>query len=347
MTPAELTRQLKERAGELGFPLVGATRAVTPNGIPKLLEWLAKGYAGQMSYIEKRLPAYSDLNQILDGAKSLLVMAMPYQTVEPCELKPGHGRVSRYAWGNDYHEELWNRLDRLGAFLQELVPGSKFRGVTDSAPVMEREFAQLAGLGWIGKHTLLLNREQGSWFFLATLLTNVELEYDEPFQADHCGTCRACLDACPTGAFPEPHVLDATKCISYLTIETRGQLTDEEKPMIGEWLWGCDICQDVCPWNNKAPTTDDPAWQIQGSHDQLPLAEMFYWSDEKFRDEFRHTPLWRAKRRGLLRNAAIVLGNRPDPVSLPALQHGLNDKEEIVRDACIWALEKYEKSAHS
>jgi epoxyqueuosine reductase len=203
---------------------------------------------------------------------------------------------------------------------------------------MEREFAQLAGLGWIGKNTLLLNRELGSWFFLAVLLTDLELTYDQPFETDHCGTCRACLDACPTAAFPQPYVLDATKCISYLTIETKAAIAPELRGGLGDWFWGCDICQEVCPWNSQAPLSDDPAWQPLPNHDLVPLIELFHWSHERFQEEFRRTPLWRAKRRGLLRNAAIILGNQPLPEALAALRHGSNDSDPIVAEACAWAL---------
>jgi len=206
--------------------------------------------------------------------------------------------------------------------------------------LLEREFAQLAGLGWIGKNTLLLNKSFGSWFFLAALLTDQELVYDEPHATDHCGTCRACLDACPTDAFPQPYVLDATKCISYLTIELREQIPETLRAGMGDWVFGCDVCQDVCPWNNRVPTTNEPAFAPRPDNNPLQLAALFYLSDGQFRDRFRKTPLWRPKRRGILRNAAIVLGNQRAQTAVPALTHGLEDPDPLVQDSCRWALQQ-------
>ena len=265
------------------------------------------------------------------------MLALPYRTVEPPPPKPGVAHISRYAWGTtDYHDVIHDRLKRLAKVLNELVPGAVARGVVDSAPLLEREFAQLAGLGWIGKHTLVLNRQVGSYFFLAALLTDVELDYDEPHQTDHCGTCTACLDACPTQAFPQPGVLNATRCISYLTIELRGPIPADLRSGIGDWLFGCDVCQDVCPWNRKAPATCEPAFQpIEQSVDAVELLSI---SDEEFRRRFRHTPLWRSKRRGIVRNAAIVLGNQRRPETAPSLARALSDAEPLVRGAAAWAL---------
>ena len=224
--------------------------------------------------------------------------------------------------------------------LTEVRPDARVRGVVDTAPLLEREFAQLAGLGWIGKNTLLLNRQLGSWFFLAALLTDQELDYDTPQETDHCGTCRACLDACPTTAFVEPYVLDATRCISYLTIEQRGPIATELRAGIGDWVFGCDVCQEVCPWNRRVPVTTEPAFVPDPSQDPLALAELFFLSDTDFRTRFRHTPLWRAKRRGLLRNAATVLGNQRAGEATTALLHGLRDDEPLVREASAWALSR-------
>ena len=211
----ELTRELKQQASEMGFSLCGVCPAVAPPGAARLDEWLAAGYAGQMHYLADRREAYGDPNRVLDGVRSILMLAMNYRTAEPTALGAGQGRVSRYAWGEaDYHDLIHERLNQLAEFLHRRVPEARVRGVVDTAPLMEREFAQLAGLGWIGKNTLLLNRDEGSWFFLAALLTDLELIYDAPHETDHCGTCRACLDACPTDAFPQPYVLDASRCIT-------------------------------------------------------------------------------------------------------------------------------------
>ncbi len=342
MSHAELTHELKARAAELGFSLSGVCPAVAPPGARRLDAWLAAGYAGKMDYLAARREAYHDPNRVLDGARSIVMLAMNYRTAEPTEPTTGAGRVSRYAWGDsDYHDLIHERLKQLVDWLRQRVREAKIRGVVDTAPLLEREFAQLAGLGWVGKHTLLINRHQGSWFFLAALITDVELSYDTLHETDHCGTCRACLDACPTGAFPQPYVLDATRCISYLTIELRDAVPAELRSGIGDWLFGCDVCQDVCPWNSRAPLSRQADFAPGADSNPINLISLFDLDDATFRERFRHTPLWRPKRRGLLRNAAIVLGNRPTPAALPALIRGLSDAEPLVRGACAWALGQY------
>jgi epoxyqueuosine reductase len=340
-SPRTLTTALKGEAVRLGFDLAGACPAVTPAGAARLGEWLAAGYAGEMDYLQGRAGAYEHPRHVLDGVRSLLVLAMNYRTAEPAAASAGQGRVSRYAWGQDYHDLVHERLKSLAGFLRERVPEARVRGVIDTAPLLEREFAQRAGLGWIGKNTLVLNRKLGSWFFLAVLLTDAELEYDQPHEADHCGTCRACLDACPTGAFVDAYVLDSRRCISYLTIEHRSPVPEELRTGLGEWLFGCDVCQDVCPWNRQAPV--QPLAELQPLADANPvdLAELFDLDEAAFRRRFRHSPLWRPKRRGLLRNAALALGNRPTAGGLAALARGLEDAEPLVRGASAWALGRY------
>jgi epoxyqueuosine reductase len=345
MDMAELTTELKQRAAELGFSLSGVCPAVAPPGAARLDEWLAAGYAGEMRYLADRRDAYHDPRHVLDGARSVLMLAMKYDTAEPVPAGQGQGRVSRYAWGSvDYHDLVHDRLRSLADLLCRRVPTARVRGVVDTAPLLEREFAQLAGLGWIGKHTLLINRRAGSWFFLAALLTDVELAYDHPHQTDHCGTCRACLDACPTQAFAQPYVLDASRCISYLTIELREAIPAELRAGMGEWLFGCDVCQEVCPWNSHAELSREAEFAPLAKNNPVDLATLFDLDEAAFRQRFRHTPLWRPKRRGLLRNAAIVLGNRPDPTAVPALVKGLCDSEPLVRAACAWALGNYTES---
>jgi epoxyqueuosine reductase len=341
MPAPSLTAALKTEANRLGFELAGVCPAVTPSSIERFGEWLSAGYAGEMHYLSDRAEAYEHPRHVLDGARSILMLAMVYRTAEPAAPGAGEGRVSRYAWGDDYHLLIRERLNRLGDFLRREAPGARVRGVVDTAPLLEREFAQLAGLGWVGKNTLLLNKQLGSWFFLAALLTDQELDYDEPHAADHCGTCRACLDACPTGAFVEPYVLDARRCISYLTIELRGPISDNLRSGVGDWLFGCDICQDVCPWNHRVPLSTEPSFTPRANTNPIDVAALFALDDAAFRERFRHTPLWRAKRRGLLRNAAIVLGNRPHAAAIPALIRGLNDPEPLVRGASAWALRRY------
>jgi epoxyqueuosine reductase len=352
MDSHELTSKLKAEAFRLGFSRSGVAPAVAPSGAARLDDWLAAGYAGQMHYLADRRAAYQHPRYVLEGVRSILMLATEYRSAEPVVARAGEGRVSRYAWGAvDYHDLIHERLRNLSDSLTEWVPAAHVRGIVDTAPLLEREFAQLAGLGWIGKHTLLLNRERGSWFFLAALLTDVELNYDRPYQTDHCGTCRACLDACPTDAFPRPYVLDATRCISYLTIELRESIPIELRGKMGEWLFGCDVCQEVCPWNSHTESNRLSGVHPEANFEPCPennpvdLVSLFDMNDDAFRERFRHTPLWRAKRRGILRNAAILLGNRPTPDALTALVRGLNDSEPLVRAASAWALGNYDDAA--
>ncbi|MEX0585928.1 MAG: tRNA epoxyqueuosine(34) reductase QueG [Pirellulales bacterium] len=346
MTGAEITARLKAEAKALGFELAGACPAVAPDGVSKFFEWLNLGYAGEMDYLARRRDAYAHPEGVLPGARSLLVLAMNYRTTEPGPPKPGFGRVARYAWGAaDYHDLIHDRLEQLKQLLVRLAPGCAVRGVVDTAPLLEREFAVLAGLGWIGKNTLVLNQRLGSWFFLAVLLTDVELAYDEPSQTDHCGTCRACLDACPTGAFVDAYVLDARRCLSYTTIEQRTLPGEELRRAQGDWLFGCDICQEVCPWNRRAPATDEPAFAPDPETEPIELARLFDLDEAAFRRQFRHTPLWRPKRRGILRNAALALGSQRYLPATGALMRGLADAEPLVRAACAWALGQYATAA--
>ncbi len=342
----ELTVKLKQQAAGQGFSLCGVAPAVTPTGVARLDDWLSAGYAGQMQYLADRREAYDHPRHVLDGARSVVMLAMEYRSVEPKPPGQGEGRVSRYAWGaTDYHDLIRQRLDQLVDWFYEWEPTAHLRGIVDTAPLMECEFAQLAGLGWIGKNTLLLNRNRGSWFFLAALLTDRELAYDLPHESDHCGTCRACMDACPTGAFPQPYVLDASRCISYLTIELKEAIPTDLRSGVGDWLFGCDVCQEVCPWNEHAAAKPQALFEPLDGHNPTDLISLFDLTDGEFRNRFRRTPLWRPKRRGILRNAAIVLGNRPTPQALPALARGLNDTEPLVRGAAAWALGNYAEPA--
>ena len=336
----KLTVKLKHLAGELGFSLCGICPAVEPAGLAKFDEWLAAGYAGQMHYLGDRREAYAHPGQVLEGTRSVVMLAMPYHVdAGDYETTSGEGRVSRYAWGGvDYHDLVRERLHRLADAFREWVPEATTRGVVDTAPLLEREFAQMAGLGWIGKNTLLLSKHAGSYFFLAALLVDQELAYDAPHVTDHCGTCTACLDACPTDAFVEPYVLDARRCISYLTIELQDVIPVELRPGMGDWAFGCDVCQDVCPWNDKSPITTETAFFPQEDLRPLQLAALFDLDEKAFRSRFRKTPLWRSHRRGLLRNAAIVLGNQKAIEAMPALEKGLKDDEPLVRGASAWAL---------
>ena len=306
MNALALTAALKEESLRLGFDLVGATPAVASPDFDRVRQWLADGYAGQMRHFTDRLAAYRHPDRLLDGAQSILMLAMNYRTAEPAEAGAEQARVSRYAWGADYHEVIRRRLHKLADFHRRLAPAAGVRGVVDTAPLLERQFGQLAGLGSIGKNTMLINERFGSWLFLAALLSTEAMAYDQPSVADRCGSCRACLDACPTGALVEPHRLDARKCISYLTIELRGPIPAEFRAVCGNRLFGCDACQEACPWNRRTPATAEPAFQPGPGMNPVQLAELAALDEEAFRRRFRHTPLWRAKREGILRNAEMV-----------------------------------------
>jgi len=253
---------------------------------------------------------------------------------------PVVGLIARYALGADYHDVLRERLNRLLAWLHGEAPGCRGRAVVDTAPLLERDFARRAGLGWFGKNTMLLDKRHGSYFFLGSLLLDVELRPDAPHEANHCGTCTRCLDACPTQAFAAPGLLDSRRCLSYLTIELKGPVPNEMRPAMTEWLFGCDVCQEVCPWNRKAPPGTEPALQPRPDLMAIDALAVMGMSEEEFRRRFRGTALWRTKRRGLLRNAALILGNRGDPAALPALRRALDDPEPVIREAAQWAIDR-------
>lgn len=346
MTPEHLSKSIKSAAEETGFDWCGICPAVVPGGLDRFHQWLDAGYHGEMEYLSSRKDAYSHPDHVLEGARSIVMLALGYRTSVPNTVKAGQGRVSRYAWGEvDYHDVIHKRLKLLKQHVLEIRPDSRVRGVIDTAPLLEREFAMLAGLGWQGKNTLILSKSAGSWFFLAALLVDFVLAYDDPHETDHCGTCQACLDACPTDAFAGPNLLDATKCISYLTIELRKPVPVELREPMGDWVFGCDVCQDVCPWNSKSVPSSVVEFQPADQMNPLELTELFDMDDDAFRARFRKTPLWRSKRRGILRNAAIVLGNQQSDMSVPALIKGLNDSEPLVRGAATWALGKIASTA--
>ncbi|MDP6446420.1 MAG: tRNA epoxyqueuosine(34) reductase QueG [Pirellulaceae bacterium] len=339
MSVQTATQAIRQEAHRLGFSLVGVCPATTTPSWDRFRDWLSCGYAGEMSYLPDRREAYRHPSSVLTGVRSLVMLAMDYRTAEPPAGTSTTGRISRYAWGDaDYHDVIHVKLKSLVRFVRAVDGEATVRGIVDTAPLLEREFAQLAGLGWLGKNTLLINPSRGSWFFLAALLTDLELTADAPFLTDHCGTCTACLDACPTQAFPQPYVLDATRCVSYLTIELRRPIPAELREGVGNWLFGCDICQDVCPWNRRAPRSDEPSFAPRDDLYSADLLELLSCDEERFRERFRQTPMWRTKRRGLLRNAAIVLGNQREPSALGALVRALDDTEPLVRGAAAWAI---------
>ena len=344
--PNQLADAVRAEATRLGFDLVGITPAVTPAGFDHLQEWLRRGYAGEMSYMPRREDAYEHPSGVLPEVRSLIVVGLNYfnadyesdqdETTSP----QATGRIARYAVGTtDYHDVLKSLLKQLGRFLQDKLPECRTRSVVDTAPLLERDFAVLAGLGWFGKNTMLINKRIGSWFFLGALLTDAELTPDAPHATSHCGTCTRCLEACPTDAFPEPGVLDARRCISYLTIELRDQpIPQDLREGMGNWVFGCDICQDVCPWNRKAPpsTVDD----FEPLNDLTPadLTWLLSLDEDAFRKRFRGTPQFRTGRSGLLRNAAIAAGNSGDRSLIRVLTQVAADPEELIRGAAAWAL---------
>lgn len=344
--PQTLTDSIRQKAVALGFSGVGVCPAVEPTGLTRFHDWLDAGYAGQMHYLHDRREAYSHPGHVLNGVRSLVMLTLNYKSLPIPPLAPGEGRISRYAFGHlDYHDLIHDRLKQLKRHFEQLCPHAKVRGVVDTAPLLERDFAQQAGLGWIGKNTLLLNKQLGSLFFLAAILTDQELAYDEPHSTSHCGTCTACLDACPTDAFVAPYQLDATRCISYLTIELREAIPPDLRSGLKDWVFGCDVCQDVCPWNRKSPVSQEAAFHPAADRAPLKLRQLFDLTDEQFRARFRKTPLWRSRRRGILRNAALVLGNRPAAENIPPLTKGLADDEWIVRGAAAWALGQHNMAA--
>ena len=351
MESSRLTAALKEEAVRLGFELAGACPAVGPPGIARFRQWLASGRAAAMDYLADRADAREHPRHVLEGARSILMLGMSYRTVEPVPPDNGQAAVARYAWGGDYHDIIHERLRALRRFHEKLTPGAAVRGVVDTAPLLEREFGQMAGLGWIGRNSMLLNKRLGSYFFLAALLTGEELVHDNPFEENHCKTCRACIDACPTGALGEDGMVDARRCLSYLSIEHRGPIPVELRESFGNRVFGCDACQEACPCNRpsdeNSSTTADPAFFPCEGMNPLRLAELFALDEAGFRRRFRGTPFWRAKRQDVLRGAAIVLGNQAaSSQASPRLTEdltkmlvgGLGDSEPVVRAACAWAL---------
>ncbi len=353
-----LTEQLKSQAHELGFVLCGVTLAAAPRRLQSFHAWLEAGYAGEMHYLSERREAYAHPQHVLDGCRSILMLAIPYSPLDPARTNTTQSdttdsslklaKVARYAQGSiDYHDIIHARLNALRGWLLEEEPQAAVRGVVDTAPLLERELAAAAGLGWIGKNTLLLNRQWGSTFFLAALLTDVELQPDDPDEHSYCGTCTACLDACPTRAFPAPYVLDANRCISYLTIEHREDIDAELREQLAGWVFGCDICQEVCPWNHHGrkffqPELVEPAFTPRDDLAQFDVLEVLELTDEQFRQRFRHTPLWRAKRRGLLRNAILIVGTRKLSSAHAALVRLSRDPEPLIQHAAQWALKQIE-----
>lgn len=336
----DLESRVKAQAFGLGFDLAGIATLGVAETASYFDEWLARGFAGEMSYLPKWADKRRDTRLPFPGVSSALVVALNYGGTQPS------GPIARYARGDDYHDVVIAKLEQLHSWI-EMQVGNAVRGkaYVDTGPILERDLARRAGLGWFGKNTNLLNPGLGSFFFIGALLLDLELTPDAPFSADRCGTCRRCLDACPTNAFAEPRVLDSTRCISYLTIELRGAIPPEFRESMGELIYGCDICQDVCPWNVKfAKEQTEPAFQTREaliSGDARTVArELLAMDDAEYRAAYTGSPLKRAKRRGLARNAAVVLGNIGIRDDVTALVRALDDSEPLVRRHVVWALKR-------
>ena len=339
-----LSQQIQTRAHELGFELVGITPAEQSQTIQRYRQWIENGYAGKMGYLERHLPLKEDTRRLLQEAKSIISLAMNYYTIDtPKTLAedPRRGQISRYAWGDDYHDVIRERLLNLVEFIKNIGENQlKSRVFVDSGPILEREYAQKAKLGWIGKNTNLINWRSGSWYFLAEILVSINLEPESEPLRGSCGTCTKCLEACPTDAFIEPNVLDSRLCISYLTIELKESIPKELRSKMGNLIFGCDICQEVCPWNSKAIPTDEPAYQPRDGNLAPELLSLVNMTQAEFSEKYKGSPIKRAKRRGFLRNIIVAIGNWRSRTAVPTLKKALTDDEPLVRGHAAWALGK-------
>jgi epoxyqueuosine reductase len=339
METARLTQKIKALANEQGFPLAGVTTPDPPPHITFFQGWLQAGYHASMSWMgtEDSLNRRSNPRLILPECRSILVLGTPYPAPRG---NVGGGNIAAYALNQDYHDVLGKRLQALVDSIEDLVGESvPNRWYTDTGPVLEKELAMRAGLGWIGKNTTLIHQDYGSYFFLAEILLALDLIPDAPMIESYCGTCTSCLDACPTNALRDPYTLDANRCISFLTIEHRGEIPAGLRPQMGDWIFGCDICQIVCPWNKPGQEATNIWEEFQPRNDLLavdPVIEVEL-TQEQFSVKYKGSPIKRAKRQGYLRNIAIALGNREEEDALPALSKAKEDEEPLVREAAAWA----------
>ncbi|MFN5468817.1 MAG: tRNA epoxyqueuosine(34) reductase QueG [Pirellulaceae bacterium] len=342
----ELTMALKHHAVDLGFEAVGIVAAQEATTYAPFLRWLEKGHAGEMKYLNRRREAYQHPDGVLPGCKSLVMLLVSYKQPDRSTDRSGHGKVAAYACsGIDYHDQIRQQLRQLSDWLKRMEPSARCRGAVDTAPLLERDFARLAGLGWIGKNTMLIHPKLGSYTFIAALLTDLELKPDAPFATQHCGTCRACLDACPTQAFPAPYQLDATRCISYWTIESRSVAPESLRPALGDWVWGCDICQEVCPWNRK-PIPSQTDW-LQGvpTVRYSDLADLLSIDETTFTRRFANSPMLRAGWSGVVRNAALAAGNQKLLSAKTLLtEHLKYSHPDCTQEAIRWALGRIDDS---
>ncbi|PWT86730.1 MAG: tRNA epoxyqueuosine(34) reductase QueG [Proteobacteria bacterium] len=337
--------EIRELAAECGFELAGVARAEPAEDRTRYRDWAENGFAGRMGYLtDHRAAVRDDPRNLLASARSIVCVGKLYNTPAAYSTRfddESRGWISRYAWGGDYHDEMRRGLAKLDAAIRERASEAiESRICVDTAPLLERTYARLAGIGWIGKNTCLINQPLGSWFFLGELLLSLAIVPDKP-PPDRCGTCTRCIDACPTGAIPAPYLLDATRCISYFTIELREAVPEQHRGAIGSHVFGCDICQDVCPWNRRAPATDDPAYAPRSFAPRLE--EMAAMGAEEFRTMFRGTPVTRARYSGFLRNVAIAMGNaRLEKFRAPLEKLAASD-DPLVAEHAAWALRQLDR----
>jgi epoxyqueuosine reductase len=338
-----LSQRLTEKAYELGFDLIGIAPANRAPHADAYQRWLAQGYAGEMGWLAREPERRADPRLVLPGVEAVLVVGLSYFALNPPAhlwADPARGRVARYAWGPDYHHLMLPRLHALGDFAEKEARQVVNRRVyVDTGPILERDIAAQAGLGFIGKNTLLIRPGLGSYLFLGEILLDVTLEYETLNETGTCGRCARCLNACPTQALVAPYTLDSRRCLSYLTIEHRGAIPLEVRPLLGNWIFGCDACQEICPWVRRyAQPPAQPLFQYNPDIAAPRLLEVMALNEAGFRARFGHTPLARAQRRGLLRNVAVALGNGGRAESLPVLQQALADPEPLIQEHAAWAI---------
>ena len=342
----QLALNLKAEARALGFDACAITLPDASSEKEYLKAWLEKGYQGDMSYLENHFDKRIDPSQLVAGTVRIIMLRMNYlpQDTRITEVLRDKRKayIARYTLGRDYHKLVRSRLKQLGQWLSEEAGETvSFRPFVDSAPVLERPLARQAGLGWIGKHTLLINREAGSWFFLGSLFTNIPLPIDASEEDEHCGRCTACMDVCPTNAFPQPYVLDARRCISYLTIEQNGSIPEELRPLMGNRVFGCDDCQLICPWNRFAQRSTEDDFKPRHGLDNAELVELFQWSEQEFLKKTEGSAIRRTGYQGWLRNLAVALGNGPaSAAAIEALESKLGVVSDLVDEHIRWALDQ-------
>lgn len=336
---------IQEHLIKLGFTQVGFVRLPKSNKLDtRLNEWLNNSHHGEMAWMAREPARRSDPQQVLENAQTLISCTFNYFTEHKRTNNQGTGWISRYAWGDDYHDLMLSRLKETLKQICELIPASKGLAYVDTGPVLEKSWGENARIGWQGKHTNLIDPQRGSWFFIGEIITTAPLpENWAPPQESKasCGKCTKCIEVCPTNAILTPYKLDARLCISYLTIEHKGVIPRELRPLIGSHIYGCDLCQDVCPWNRFATPTVEPTFQPRNGLLNPQLSELMYMTNEQFSARFKHSPIKRIKRRRLLRNVAIALGNigaSADAECIAALLHGITDSEPLIRAHSVWAL---------